>query len=92
MAERSKRKAETPESFEGLYSALEEKARKLEAGNLPLEESLALYEEGAALAGRLREVLAAAELRIQNVHRRFEPESEAPLDDGGDDFGEDAYE
>ena len=90
MAERSKRKTEADESFEALYAALEEKARKLEMGNLPLEESLALYEEGAAVAARLREILAAAELRIQTVHRRYEPEPAPPED--ADDFGEDAYE
>jgi exodeoxyribonuclease VII small subunit len=60
------------ESFEALFTQLEERARRLEQGNLPLEESLALYEEGAALVDRLRQVLDAAELRIRNVQGRFE--------------------
>ena len=63
---------EPGESFEALYGALEEKARRLEQGNLPLEESLRLYEEGAALVDRLKEVLSRAELRIRTVQRRFE--------------------
>ena len=59
------RPAPGPEvAFEELYTALEEKARRLEQGNLPLEESLKLYEEGAALVHRLREILDSAELRL----------------------------
>jgi exodeoxyribonuclease VII small subunit len=93
MAER-KRKSEPEASFEELYAALEEKARKLEQGNLPLEESLKLYEEGAALADRLRAILAAAELRIRNVRQRFEPAEAQVYDDEdhGAEFGEDGYE
>ena len=93
MAER-KRKPEPEESFETLYASLEETARKLEQGNLPLEESLGLYESGAAIAERLRAILAAAELRIQNVHLRIAPPEDdepSPFDDA-DAFGEDAYE
>lgn len=82
---------EADQSFEALYGALEEKARKLEQGNLPLEESLRLYEEGAALVDRLKEVLARAELRIRTVQRRFEEdelelrETEAVYDGEPDD-------
>ncbi len=61
------------QSFELLYQQLEEKARMLEAGNLPLEASLKLYEDGAALVDQLREVLDAAELRIRTVQSRTEP-------------------
>lgn len=60
------------ESFEALYAQLEEKARKLEQGNLPLEESLKLYEEGAALVDRLREILEGAELRIRTLQTHLE--------------------
>ena len=59
-------------SFDALYSDLEEKARKLEAGNLPLEESLRLYEEGAGLVDRLREILEKAELQVKTLHSRLE--------------------
>ena len=96
MAARAKAKAESEETFEALYGALEEKARALEQGNLPLEESLKLYEEGAALAAKLREVLGAAELRIQQVQRG--PAAAVELEAGEPDFadpgefGEDAYE
>lgn len=54
-------------SFETLYAALEERARRLEQGNLSLEDSLKLYEEGAAVVAELRTVLDAAELRVRTV-------------------------
>jgi exodeoxyribonuclease VII small subunit len=69
------RKQEAEETFEQLYARLEEKARRLEQGNLPLEDSLRLYEEGAALVDRLREILDGAELRIRNVQGRFEQDA-----------------
>ena len=59
-------------SFEQLYAALEEKARKLEQGNLPLEASLILYEEGAAIADDLRKILEGAELKVKTLHVRLE--------------------
>ena len=65
-------------TFEDLHSQLEEKARKLEQGNLPLAESLKLYDEGAALVHRLREILDAAELRVETIQSRLS-EDEAQL-------------
>lgn len=62
------------ETFESLYTALEERARKLEQGSLPLEESLRLYEEGAALADRLRVILEQAELRVRTIQQRLHGE------------------
>ena len=55
------------ESFEELYRRLEETVGKLEQGGLPLEESLALYEEGMALARRCQALLDAAELKITKL-------------------------
>ena len=62
-------------SFEALFASLEEKSRKLEAGNLPLEESLKLYEEGADLVDRLREILEAAELRVKTLQAHLEEDA-----------------
>lgn len=59
-------------TFEQLYAALEEKARRLEQGNLPLEASLKLYEEGAAIADDLRKILEGAELQVKTLHARLE--------------------
>ena len=65
-------------TFEALYAALEDKARKLEQGNLPLEESLRLYEEGAKLVDQLRVILEKAELQVKTLQGRIE-ESELEL-------------
>lgn len=59
-------------TFEQLYAALEEKARRLEQGNLPLEESLKLYEDGAGLADDLRTILESAELQVKTLQARLQ--------------------
>ncbi|HUF03853.1 MAG TPA: exodeoxyribonuclease VII small subunit [Aridibacter sp.] len=52
-------------SFEESLEALEEIVTKLEEGDLPLERSLELFEEGVKLSRRCQEKLAAAERRIE---------------------------
>lgn len=59
-------------SFEELVAQLEERARKLEAGNIPLEEAMTTYEEGAALVEQLRKLLGEAELRVQRLQGNLE--------------------
>lgn len=59
------------ESFEELYQRLEETVARLEAGNLPLEESIALYEDGMALARRCQELLDSAEFKISRLKEDF---------------------
>jgi exodeoxyribonuclease VII small subunit len=54
-------------TFEQLFNELEATVQKLEAGNLTLDESLALYESGMRLAKRCNEQLDRAELRIQEL-------------------------
>jgi exodeoxyribonuclease VII small subunit len=51
-------------SFEDGYDRLEELIEQLEAGTLSLEESVALYEEGVALARHCGHKLDDAELRV----------------------------
>ncbi len=103
MAERTPRgkgKAVEPRTFEAAFAALEERARLLEQGNLPLEESLALYEEGAALVDELRGILATAELRIRKTRAQVAEETNvlhepgpAYEDDGEfEDYAEDEDE
>ena len=50
--------------FEESLRRLEEIVRHLESGDLPLEESLALFEEGAALAKACNAVLDEAEQKV----------------------------
>jgi exodeoxyribonuclease VII small subunit len=40
---------------------------RLEAGQLPLDEALALYEEGVGVAAACQRLLDEAELRIQEI-------------------------
>ncbi len=52
-------------TFEQAYQELEDLVRQLEAGALALDESLALFERGRALAARCQALLDTAELKIQ---------------------------
>jgi len=54
-------------TFEALMARLEKIVSTLEQGEATLDESITLYEEGAALAKQLSEQLANAELRIQQI-------------------------
>lgn len=56
-----------PESYETLMQRLQQVVERLEIGELPLAEALALYEEGVALAARCQQLLDAAELRVQQL-------------------------
>ena len=62
-----------PETFEKLYARLEETVDKLEAGGLPLEQAIALYEEGMTLARQCQERLDDAELKITKLKESFAP-------------------
>ena len=53
------------QSFEKSLIALEQIVLKLEDGDLPLEESLELFEQGIKLSRDCRERLAKAERRIE---------------------------
>ena len=55
-------------TFEEKLAKLTEIVDKLETGNeLPLEDSLKLFEEGVGLVASCREMLENAEQRIENV-------------------------
>ena len=54
-------------TFEEAYTRLEETVQKLEAGNLTLEESLALYQRGMTLAKYCSLQLDQAELTIKSL-------------------------
>lgn len=55
------------ESFEKLFSELEETVAKLEAGDLALEDSLALFQRGTELAKKCAALLDRAELRVKEL-------------------------
>lgn len=61
------------ETFEQLYGRLEAAVAKLEAGGLPLEEAIELYEQGMTLARQCQERLDKAELKITKLREAFAP-------------------
>ena len=56
-------------SFEESLARLEVVIQQLEAGNLTLEQSVSLYEEGVRLSDACRAELDRADGRIQVLHR-----------------------
>ncbi len=54
-------------TFEDALAELEEVVARLESGDLPLEETLTLYERGQMLAARCEDALDAAELRLEKL-------------------------
>jgi exodeoxyribonuclease VII small subunit len=54
-------------SFEEALKALEEVVHKLESGDAPLDESIALYEKGQTLRGICQARLDAAQARIEAI-------------------------
>ena len=64
-----KRREARADSFESQLSALEKIVRELERGDLPLEESLKLFEEGVRLSRECQERLNQAERKIETLLR-----------------------
>jgi exodeoxyribonuclease VII small subunit len=60
-------KAPTDLSFEEAMSELEKVVTALERGEVPLEQSIALYERGAALKAHCAEKLKTAEERVELI-------------------------
>jgi exodeoxyribonuclease VII small subunit len=54
-------------TFEQAFAQLEEAVQTLEAGDLPLEEAMALFERGMKLAAICNARLDAAELRLKQL-------------------------
>lgn len=59
-------------SFEQLYEQLEEVTASLEGGDLSLEQSVALFEQGMALAKRCQALLGDIEQRVETLRRAFD--------------------
>jgi exodeoxyribonuclease VII small subunit len=72
----------TEPTFEQLFEELEMTVQKLEAGNLTLDESMALYERGLKLAQQCNARLDSAELRIKELAPALAGGLEADADDG----------
>jgi exodeoxyribonuclease VII small subunit len=57
----------TAMTFETALSELEQIVAKLESGQAPLEDSIRMYERGAALKAHCEARLAAARLRVEKI-------------------------
>jgi exodeoxyribonuclease VII small subunit len=64
-----KNNQETPKTFEASLEGLERIVQELEQGDLPLEKSLELFEQGIGLSRQCQERLSQAERRIEVLLR-----------------------
>ena len=70
------------QGFEGNLEKLEERVRKLESGDVSLEDALQLFEEGVGFAQVCHEQLDAAEKRVTALGRSATGIEDRPLSDG----------
>ena len=54
-------------SFEEALAELEKIVQRLEAGDVPLEDSIRIYERGAALKAHCESKLKAAQLKVEQI-------------------------
>ncbi len=90
MAKTVAKKIPQPEQsqldFETALARLEEIVERLDDGNVPLAQSLALFKEGTVLAKRCRDLLGAAELAVKEA---LADVNEDELDDFNDEEADD---
>ena len=69
-------------SFEEALAALESIVQDLEGGEVPLDQSISIYERGEALKKHCAELLKAAEDRVEKIKldRDGRPTGLEPLD------------
>ena len=81
--------ADGPRNVDEVLDGLERVVRDLEAGDLPLEKALAMFEEGVRFARRGSELLSAVEERVEMLlaDREEIVPLESEEDGGGDDGG-----
>ena len=68
----AKKKDETPLTFEEVLKRLETIVKQLEQGDVPLEKSIALYEEGIQLSRTCSDHLAKAELTVKRLSKELD--------------------
>ena len=67
--------------FDQILTRLREVVTRLESGELSLEQSLAVYEEGVSLARRGQHMLATAEKRVEILVSASGSVEVVPFDD-----------
>jgi exodeoxyribonuclease VII small subunit len=68
--------------FEKALAELETIVQKLEGGNVPLEDSIRIYERGEVLKARCEALLKDAEARVEKItlDAKGKPSGSTPLD------------
>jgi exodeoxyribonuclease VII small subunit len=69
--------------FDQILTRLREVVQRLESGELTLEQSLEVYEEGVQLARRGQQLLASAEKRVEVLVSASGGVEVAPFEAGG---------
>ncbi len=77
-----KKKEPDQASFDEALRRLEEIVTQMEQGDIPLEESLKLYEEGIALSKTCAQKLQQAELTMKRLGKDLEGNLKLFEDDG----------
>ncbi|MEM1329705.1 MAG: exodeoxyribonuclease VII small subunit [Planctomycetota bacterium] len=90
MAKKSRKKSEEAAlGFEQAMEQLESLIERIESGEIGLEASIHEYERGTRLVARCREVLDAAELKIEQIDAAT-LESDSSGEGSADDVRSDA--
>ena len=71
-------------SFEGNMQRLEQIVRAMERGDVPLEESLKLFQEGTELVRSCNQLLENAQLQVKKIMTA--PDGSPVEEDFGDDI------
>ena len=66
-------------SFEAALARLEDTVRLLESGNVPLDDSLSLFEEGIALVKLCNSKLDTAEQKVVKLRLNGDTADEEPM-------------
>ena len=67
MADKSPKDDLSQLPFEEALAQLEKIVNRLEAGDVPLEDSIRIYERGAALKAHCEQKLKEAELKVERI-------------------------
>ena len=59
--------SKTEQTFEASMTRLEQIVRAMERGDVPLEESLKLFQEGTELVQRCQKLLDEAQLQVKKI-------------------------
>ena len=78
MPGKSNDSKKTPIGFEQRLERLEQLAEKLRDGKIPLEDAVALFEEGMKLSKSLEKDLSRVERRVEILTQEPESENEDP--------------